>query len=706
MAFQDPTLVARSVIETKKTGVADAKGSVVVGSLKSRLLKEKQKLQAASSSRHSHFGGTLVRQKQGGEMKFITANVGTSKTRGAIGSQAQQASLGSTKKRTKNRTFFVGGSGRSTAIHTRPGAARTTSMQTGPAARKAQQVLHKFSKRFMKQCYGPVMKSLKNEFRRESSRLEGDDKVIFFRILWFFSQWWRTSCKEGSMTAIHSNKADDESNVDPAKSSIGQLIFTMDVFTFNLVLTSTDFFTEHKQIKNLSQAVALYVEMIHLLHIMYKSDDSTEHLMAMGLMDRLFYQQDPIDRLPTLLSKWDHGTFTRDYLCDLIELTHLTLKLLDTNAKACESFRDDNTKKRLRKDVQPKDAITRMKSYAADFEVTVYLARKIISSKTISMFTQLLSQYDTNATNINDHIIAFFNRICKFVVASDNDDEFYGDNIDEKLSVKNVTLEPMLFNIQLMEVFNEILNAPDVRKDQSFTGVLSFASQFVRHFARATEKNPMLFVEALFSHQFPHRHAERCSAVYVSEELKMLVARDMLIEQTGRELHEESDIEDEGAETMKHGEDAEDDEMEFVESTETKPTQSSKELDSSHARPKRNLNRKDLTKDAATNNTVDDSIERELDEDENRWNDRRSFIPKRKIAELSQTKDAEKNTVDENDESVKNVGIEDKDSSQKRIRVNHLEDSDDDEEFNVAPLKRPLSNGKARTLLEDSDEDE
>jgi hypothetical protein len=34
-----------------------------------------------------------------------------------------------------------------------------------------------------------------------------------------------------------------------------------------------------------------------------------------------------------------------------------------------------------------------------------------------------------------------------------------------------------------------------------------------------------------------------------------------------------------------------------------------------------------------------------------------------------------------------------------------LEDSDD-EEFNVAPAKRPLSNGKARTLLEDSDEDE
>jgi timeless len=714
--FKDPTLVARSVIASKKAdalerpNVAGGKGSGVVGSLTSILKKEKQKLHAVSSSRHSHFGGTLERKKQGGEKKYVTANVNTYNTHGSIGSQLQQTSLASTKKRSKNRTYFVGGSGRSTAIHTRPGAARTASIQIGPAARKAQQVLHAFSIRFMEQCYGPVMKSLKNEFRRESSRLEGEDKVIFFRILWFFSQWWRTSCEEGSMAAMYSSKVDENIHVDPAKSSIGQLIFTMDVFTFNLVLNSTDFFNEHKQFKNLSQAVALYVEMIHLLYTMYKSDDSTEHLMAMGLMDRLFYQQDPIDRLPALLSKWDHGTFTRDYLCDLIELTHLTLKLLDTNAKACESFRDDNLKKRLRKDDQPKDAITRMKSYAADFEVTVYLARKIISSKTISMFTQLLSQYDINATNINDHIIGFFHRISRFVVASDNDDEFYGDNIDEKLSDKNVTLEPMLFNIQLMGVLNEILNDSDVRKDQSFTGVLSFASQFVRHFAKATEKNPMLFVEALFSHQFPHRHVERCSSVYVSEELKMLAARDMLIEQTGRELQEESDEKHEKAEIIKENksvredEDGED-EMEFVESVEAKIDQFPKKSDSSHAPSKRNTDINNRSKGTLADNNADDSIERELDEDENRWNDRRSFVPKRKIADSS-TKSADKDTAEESVESITKDVSEQIDSPQKRARVNHLEDSDDEEELNVAPLKRSLPKGKARQLLEDSDEED
>jgi timeless len=224
--------------------------------------------------------------------------------------------------------------------------------------------------------------------------------------------------------------------------------------------------------------------------------------------------------------------------------------------------------------------------------------------------------------------------------------------------------------------------------------------------ARATEKNPMLFVEALFSHQFPHRHVERCNAVYVSEELKMLVARDMLIEQTGRELQEERDIEDENVETItreKYSGDDED-EMEFVETVETENNQSPKKSNPSHARSKRIPESKDREKDTVTNTAVDDSIEKELDEDENRWNDRRSFVPKRKIVDSS-TKDTEKDTVEENVESVTKEGMENNDSPQKRIRVN-FEDSDDEEEFNVAPSKRTLSNGKARQLLEDSDEDE
>ena len=116
--------------------------------------------------------------------------------------------------------------------------------------------------------------------------------------------------------------------------------------------------------------------MMHLLHVMYQSKESTEQLTAMGLMDRLFYCSEPLDRLPKLLSHWAPGTSTRECLCDLVEVCHMTLKLLDARAKAC----DDNTKD-PKTDARQHDTIAKMKAAAADFDVTAYFARKIVSNQ-------------------------------------------------------------------------------------------------------------------------------------------------------------------------------------------------------------------------------------------------------------------------------------------------------------------------------------
>ena len=126
-----------------------------------------------------------------------------------------------------------------------------------------------------------------------------------------------------------------ETIVAEGGSGLGQLIFTMDVFTFNLVLNASTTFITHKNHTSLAQTVALYAEMMHMLHDMYSSNDSTEHIMALGLMDRLFYGSEPVDRLPKLLSSWTPATTTREYVCDLVEVVHVTLKLLEANKKAC-----------------------------------------------------------------------------------------------------------------------------------------------------------------------------------------------------------------------------------------------------------------------------------------------------------------------------------------------------------------------------------
>jgi len=526
---QDPTEVARSAEPSKrlkenKTAVKNGQSATLrdstnvpseSGSLRSRLLMEKQQRQASTSARHSHFGGTLVVSRPDGKRQYLSA---------ALSKQSKNAAPFSNAVKRKNRKTepFVG-SGRTNSSYTSSGA--NLSNQGGVATKRAQMALHTFCTKFVEKCYGPVMKSLKNEFRRESVRLEEGDKVVFFRIVWFFCQWWRAS-------QTHNLTAGRKENGNTISSAVGQLIFTMDVFTFNLVLNSTDVFFQHKKYPQLSQTVALYTEMVHLLQSMYASNDPTEKVMALGLMDRLFYSNEPLDRLPKLLSKWAPGIYTREYLCDLVSLVHVTLKLLDANAKECVQGTDNSIGKNESKK-QKNDVVSRMRETAADFDVSSYVQRKIISNQVVFMYTHLLSQYAVNSVQINHQIVAFFSRLCKFtIVMSPDEDE--ADAMSNLLASNAVTLEPMLFNIQLLMVLSQILNDERIRHNKEYSSLLSFAAAIMRHFARAAETNPMLHVEALFRHPAPHRFCELSTNMYVNEELRMMAERELLLEEQSR----------------------------------------------------------------------------------------------------------------------------------------------------------------------------
>jgi len=716
---QDPTLVARSInhergssgkeakVEKKKKGTGAAERfrgpqsrSSGSGILANQLKKERNQMQSSCTSRHSYFGGTLVTKRSDGQQRYVstTATQQMASSRGAVPLKSKSSLVGE-KRKSKKQQHFVG-SGRTYAIHSRNGVPTSnSSLMSSPASLLVQQSLHGFCERFMEQCYGPVMKSLKNEFRRDSSKLEIEDKIIFFRLIWFFSQWWRVAVKEGGVKFNRSNSNTDD-GINPHNSSIGQLIFTMDVFTFKLVLSSWDFFLSHKRYNGVTQSVALYVEMTHLLSAMYHSSDSTEQIMAMGLMDNLFYQSEPLDKLPKLLSLWVPGTYSREYLCDLVELTHVTLKLLESNAKACEKHNEEGkrNKQKMHRDHESQDAIMRMRTNAAYFDTVAYFSRKVISNQTVFMFTQLLSQYSINATNINDHIVELFVKLCKFIVIDDTDDDFFKN--DEEQEKQKVTLEPMLFNIPMLSVMNAILNDSSLRDNPTFKSLLNFASTLIRHYSRACEKNPMIHVESLFKHAMPLRFCESISNMYVTEEIKMIAERDMLIEQS--KLEDGSDSEDEDNKVAPQTKTVDEEgEMEFVDDGKV------------YAKQTTALTHNDdedisVNNDAPTTNQTENTdikaIEKELDEDEERWNDRRSFVPKRKITQSSEPN----KRPDEEDLFCAGSEKGSLESTKRIRRKTLLEDSDDDEAFGTfdsKPTRTLIRATPTRNFLDDSDEE-
>ncbi|KAL7468160.1 hypothetical protein ACHAXS_008379 [Conticribra weissflogii] len=705
-------------------------------SLRAQLQLERQRIQETASSRHSHFGGTLLLSKPGGRHSYVSASGYLSQqhcypgTKGGASLNTTTTTASHTPMRRKNKKTspFIG-SGKSSSLHSRHGASLASSREVAsPIVQRAKFALNEFCREFVRQCYGPVMKSLKNEFRRDSNRLEEGDRCIFFRIVWFFHQWWRFAVRSGDVDDVDDigdgagsaeGSSEDKGRKDNAerktdageesgKGSAQNLIFTMDVFMFNLVFNSVDEFIEKKQPMELAQSVSLYAEMIHMLQAMYVSKDPTERMMALGLMDRIFYAPEPIDRLPKLLSRWTPGTYSREYLCDLVECTHVALKLLDANAERCKSALSDETDRK-----RPSDALERMNITASEFDKNAYFMRKFVSNQIVFMHIQLLSRYSVNAPHINRHIAAYFIRLCKFNInRGDGDMDGFDDALGKNvLATKTSTFEPMLYNIGMFTVMEKILNDASIRDNEDFSSLLMFASSFMKRFARAAEMNPMLFVEAMFKHNYPVHFCELVTNMYVDEELRMIALKDILLEDQRR--YEEANANESGIDNEERYNDEEEEELEFNENADDDVGFISKDRRKSSRHE--GLNERETKIGTPSRDEGRSNNESSQEEEEMEFEDKENGVSGEDKADNDDEDDARTTTpapmikydgivepVTKSDADETQSGIEISGNGRKRIRKSQgvVEESEDED------FSSPAKNTRRRILDDDDDEDE
>jgi timeless len=512
------------------TGGSGGTSSSAGGSLRNALLRERQSVQSHVTARHGNFGGQLVLEGERSppEDENTKEDATTTTTNWTVSTtQYAQSTLGVTHNMAIINAASVSNKRTPVFLGALPSRAKDScsggsSGGTTPMARKACTVIGRFGQRFLADCFAPWAKSLKNEFRRDSVRLEDGDRVVWLQLVAYWSRLWRGLKVKPKQKSAFS-------------SSIGPLLFTMDVFSFHLVHNAADTFTQHKEYGKLAYAVSLLKEMMILLQILYDSKDETEQIMAMGLLDRLFYGSEPLDRLPKLLSLWQPGQASHTYAADLVELVHTQIKLLERHAEACAALADPQSTKYQRKKKKESgttDTITKMKMAAADFDVAGYV-RKLCTPHNVFLYTQLLAKYDVNSPRLNHRVVSFLLRVAQFpiVVPEHNADEA-GNNLQNPLvNTRTITLEPMLYNIRLLSVLHGILNDVAAIKDKHLQIVVQFAIRIVSHFAQLAEENPLLLVEALVKHPSAHRHCEAVMTHYVSEELVMLAERDLLLEE-------------------------------------------------------------------------------------------------------------------------------------------------------------------------------
>ena len=144
-------------------------------------------------------------------------------------------------------------------------------------------------------------------------------------VQWFEGLRTKVFDKLGSEKAL-SLKAPDEYK----GYSAGDIIATLDNFSFNFVLSSIEEYSNVKNYTALLMGVRLLTEMMVVLVEMSESKISEFSSMAHSLQQRIFHEGEFLERLPNLLRTWSADILPFSYAVEVVTLTHFVLKILDS----------------------------------------------------------------------------------------------------------------------------------------------------------------------------------------------------------------------------------------------------------------------------------------------------------------------------------------------------------------------------------------
>ena len=315
---------------------------------------EKQRKLTMKNSRHSRFGGTFVVQGK----KSITE---------------KDLIYHKNIKKIKNLSFD---DEKTLRRHTRFDAVAEDSAGKRLSTAQTRNCLKELAQKFLDVCYNPLMKKAKSFLCRGQSTADCDESFY----LWachFFMEFNRIVGFKLELVA--------ETLSSDTFSYILQIIFK---FHEEIKGYSSRMAKKMKLwAKRLHFAVKAYREMLENLSLMQVSKDSKIKNISGVIQNIIFYQQE-YRELPTMLLKQFNRTyFTKSYLTDLIECTHLYIRMLDAYTKN-NTLIVQQTKKVAKK---KKKAVKKKKNLLSDREMQEMWSGdienevlKILSSDSIS----------------------------------------------------------------------------------------------------------------------------------------------------------------------------------------------------------------------------------------------------------------------------------------------------------------------------------
>ncbi|KAI9911787.1 hypothetical protein PsorP6_009540 [Peronosclerospora sorghi] len=447
--------------------------------------KEASALHQRGSRRHSNFGGVLTMTGPSGRNTVFSD---FSKT---VYDQVPQAAKKPTPRKSgkKNAAPITD----INEVFGRKGRVNEDDERT-------MRVLHDICESVIAKSYFQLTNSLKTEFRRGSSKLISTDRLQYFHLVWFLTTYHRLKIQaikshyKLQLKADQTQMTELQSAMDsttpppstPQKPNYNEqaVLSTLDMFSFNFVLQSIENYATMKNYHGMTVSVQLLAEMMAYLAELTASDDPRFQRIADSLQHKIFYERDFLDRLPVLLKTWSPGVFSKAYVVDVITLIHRQKKRKDEKSKDDEesdgsSTDEEETERQAR-------LLMEMQRKEAEFDVRRYFS-SMVSADTIRMYCSLLADYRENSVKVNHYIHSFFYRTKHF-------------KIYER---EPWTLQPMLFNIHVLLVFNKMLHDAYIQRLPEYKSFLDFIRGVVRDFFALADTNHLLLVEVFLRQSYP-----------------------------------------------------------------------------------------------------------------------------------------------------------------------------------------------------------
>ncbi|KAE8985643.1 hypothetical protein PR003_g22934 [Phytophthora rubi] len=475
--------------------------------------KKASALHHSGSRRHSNFGGVLTMVGPTGRTTVLSD---FSKT--VYDQVPQAAKKPVSRRRGKKNAAPV------TDIHEIFGGKGKVT----ESDERTMRVLQEICDSIVSKSYFQLTNSLKTEFRRGSNKLISTDRLQYFHLVWFLTTYHRFKVQtlkshyKHQLKAVQKKTTELQNALDfttpppptPAKPDYDEkaVLSTLDMFSFNFVLQSIENYATMKNYHGMTISVQLLAEMMAYLAELTSSDDPRFQRIADSLQHKIFYERDFLDRLPVLLKTWSPGLFPKAYVVDVVTLTHLVFKVLDSQGtikvlSRRKAYLDKNRKKKKRGDGESKEGedsdgsstdeeeterqaqlVMEMQRKEADFDVRKYFSG-MVSSDTTRMYCSLLADYRENGAKVNHYIHSFFYRTKHFQIYQQEE----------------WTMQPMLFNIHVLLLFNKMLQDAYIQRLPEYKNFLDFIRGVVRDFFSLADKNNLLFVEALLRQPYPSK---------------------------------------------------------------------------------------------------------------------------------------------------------------------------------------------------------